>query len=112
MGRSFGEKGLKHGERQQAPENAPPPGLARHACLSLCRFSAKIMAKGEIEESRWEEPSVMYHLQHLYQLAPNTVVLTNAREVILIQFWPGATPGESTCTVSLYLHKPMETEKE
>lgn len=70
--------------------------------IDFGKFTTKMMASGEVEESRWAEPSVINHLTHLYHLGPNSTLFIQPGNLLRAQVWPGRHPGESTVTFYLY----------
>lgn len=88
------------------------PGGVWHGRSSAAKFTARVMAKGEVEEDRWDEPSVNSHLIHLYNLAPNCCLLVRPDGFLTNIMYPGEHAGETICTVAQYLHKPPETAKD
>lgn len=94
----------------------PDLGLYHNLCLftefgdharrtNYCRFTVEVMAKGEVPESHWAEPSIMHHLVMQYQLASNLVLIVSSVDVQLHTVWPGPTAGESTINITLHTHK-------
>lgn len=78
-------------------------------CMSAGRFTTNAMAKGVVEESRFEEPFPLHHLINLYMVAPNNVFICNSQNILLNQMWPGRQPGETTITISLHVpEKPAK----
>lgn len=90
--------------------DGPPQPL--HSDMLVGRFTTRIMAAGDVEESRWEEPSVLDHCNHVYNIAPNTVFFVQASNIIMSQQWPGDHAGQSIVEVSLFNPNPPESAKE
>ena len=67
--------------------------------MTTVQFTCKIMADGEVEESRWGEPAVLRHVAQFYQLVPNYHVITAAQNQIVtgLVMCAGAfmSPGQS-----------------
>lgn len=73
-----------------------------HGCMTFGRFTTRMMAAGEVEESRWTEPSLIDHLTMVYHIAPNTVFLVGSQTIAISQHWPGETPGEHFVNLQQY----------
>jgi len=78
-------------------------GLKSSSCMTLGRFTTRLMAAGMPEEE-WATPSVLSHLAQVYHLAPNTILIVGAGQMQLSQHWPGATVD--TCTITLSTWSP------
>lgn len=86
--------------------------LGPHGVHTVGAFTTRIMAAGDVEESRWDEPSLLNHCTPFYSLCPNQVLLVTAQNLVSCQGWPGEHPGECYATVTLLKHTFPSTEAE
>lgn len=97
----------------QGPEvRGGSPGGVWHGCVSNTKFTARVMAKGEVPEDRWDEPSVNSHCIHLYNLAPNVCFLVRPDGFLMNICYPGSHPGETIFVISQYVAHPPKTLKD
>lgn len=84
-------------------------GKRHNSCMTLGRYTTLLMASGEVDKSRWAEPSVLDHIVQVYHLAPNVVMLVD-QTVFINWFWPGTKPGESFVTIAQYQDLRPQTD--
>lgn len=85
--------------------------VPQHGCMTLGRFTMKVMAEGTIDESQWAMPTLMDHVLQVYHLAPNTVLNVGSSTILVSQHWPGSRAGEHYALISTYLPRaPVSDE--
>jgi len=86
--------------------------LAQQGVMTTASFTTKLMASGEVEESRWAEPSVLNHITQFYPVVPNTELIVTSQAIFATHIYPGSHVSESILEFMLLSHVIPEQEAE
>merc|ERR1711959_213646 len=74
----------------------------KNSRMTFGKFTCQLMADGKVEESRWAQPHVNHHLNHIYKFAPGATIFLFPGSHIRKAVWPGSHVGECQVHYSLY----------
>jgi len=76
----------------------------RHSCMTL----ASTAVKAVLDDPSKELPWAIDHVNLVYHLAPNSVLIVGGDETSIFTFWPGDTVGSCILNVSRYMTSLLE----